>query len=304
MLLKKSTNVSSNIINIYNITNNYINKYKINNNDININNNIDLIIDNKNEYCNIMKKLQFNTYELSKIHRFFNNKDKKPDQKALIRILSEISGFKTGLPLNWESSIWIRISQDNSNILSFMISGPKDTPYENGLFEFHAYFPINYPNSVPEVLLNTTGNNKFRFNPNLYSSGKVCLSLLNTWNGQDGEKWNPKTSTFLQVLISIQSLILVDQPYFNEPGYERLINTNEGTIQSDSYNEQIYPNTIKLCMIDMINNPPQGFEEIIINHFKYKKEEIINTLLKWEEKSTICKNDINKYRLEFESCIF
>ena len=84
---------------------------------------------------------------------------------------------------------------------------------ENGLFEFHAYFPPTYPNEVPRVLLKTTGNGTVRFNPNLYANGKVCLSLLGTWSGHESEKWNPKTSTFLQVLISIQSLILVEQPY-------------------------------------------------------------------------------------------
>ena len=67
----------------------------------------------------------------------------------------------------------------------------------------------------------TTGGGTVRFNPNLYNCGKVCLSLLGTWSGQDGETWNKDTSTFLQVLVSIQSLILVEDPYFNEPGWER-----------------------------------------------------------------------------------
>ena len=31
-----------------------------------------------------------------------------------------------------------------------------------------------------------------------------------------------------QVLVSIQSLILVDQPYFNEPGYEASMHTDAG----------------------------------------------------------------------------
>jgi len=43
------------------------------------------------------------------------------------------------------------------------------------------------------------------------------LSLLGTWSGQESEKWNPKTSTFFQVMISIQTLILVEQSNFNEP---------------------------------------------------------------------------------------
>jgi len=65
------------------------------------------------------------------------------------------------------------------------------------------------------VLLKTTGGGRFRFNPNLYNCGKVCLSLLGTWSGGQGESWNADASTTFQVLISIQSLILVDEPYFN-----------------------------------------------------------------------------------------
>ena len=43
-----------------------------------------------------------------------------------------------------------------------------------------------------------------QFNPNLYQEGKVCLSLLGTWQGGRGESWSPDYSTVLQVLISIQ----------------------------------------------------------------------------------------------------
>ena len=75
-----------------------------------------------------------------------------------------------------------------------------------------------------------------RFNPNLYNNGKVCLSLLGTWAGGAGESWNADTSTFLQVLVSIQSLILVPNPYFNEPGYERDIGTKSGMNRSAQYN--------------------------------------------------------------------
>ncbi len=51
-----------------------------------------------------------------------------------------------------------------------------------------------------------------------FDAGKVCLSLLGTWSGNRGEGWNPTASSALQVLLSIQSLILVPHPYFNEPG--------------------------------------------------------------------------------------
>lgn len=244
--------------------------------------------DIKEEYCQIMKKLQFNTYEIPKDHRFIKDKDTKLEQKTIMRILSEISSFKNGLPLNWDSTIWVRIHKTNINMFSFLISGPKDTPYENGLFEFHAIFPSDYPNSVPHVLLHTTGNDTVRFNPNLYHTGKVCLSLLGTWAGEAGESWNPNTSTFLQVMVSIQSLIFVDEPYFNEPGYQKNMNTPQGKQFSNNYNEEKQPHTINLAMINMITNPPIGFEEIVHNHFKMKKDEIINKTLIWEQ------NAVNK----------
>jgi len=252
----------------------------------------------KDSYCNIMKKFQFGNFEISSSHRFYKYKDLKLNQNGIMRILSEISSFKKDLPLNWESSIWARVPKNNLNLFSFMISGPKDTPYENGLFEFHAYFPVDYPNTVPEVLLHTTGGNRVRFNPNLYDSGKVCLSILGTWRGQAGESWNPKTSTFLQVLVSIQSLILVEQPYFNEPGWEREMNTPKGKLSSLAYSEERMPSTIKYAMADMIRNPPQGFEEIIYNHFRLKKDEIINSTLIWENNATKYKQSIKTNRDE------
>jgi baculoviral IAP repeat-containing protein 6 len=44
---------------------------------------------------------------------------------------------------------------------------------------------------------------------------------------------------FPQVFLSIQSLILVEHPYFNEPGYERTMNTPQGDNESRRYNSTI-----------------------------------------------------------------
>ncbi len=99
-----------------------------------------------------------------------------------------------------------------------MYLGPEGTPYCHGCFLFDIHCYGNYPNNSPHVNLQTTGYGAVRFNPNLYNCGKVCLSLLGTWSGAQNETWDPKTSTLLQVLVSIQSLIFVPQPYFNEPG--------------------------------------------------------------------------------------
>ena len=55
-----------------------------------------------------------------------------------------------------------------------------------------------------QVHFRTTGNGAVRFNPNLYQDGKVCLSLLGTWEGAQGEQWNADTSTILQVVFIIE----------------------------------------------------------------------------------------------------
>lgn len=75
------------------------------------------------------------------------------------------------------------------------------------------------------------------------------MSILNTWEGERNEAWsaarssilqgnliaapedgNTRTHNFLTALISIQALVLVKEPYFCEPSYERLKGTEEGSL--------------------------------------------------------------------------
>lgn len=95
-----------------------------------------------------------------------------------------------------------------------------------------------------------------RLNPNLYECGKVCLSLLNTWSGTGCEMWNPSNSTMLQVLVSIQALVLNSKPYFNEPGYAMYANTSQGEKQSMAYNEEMFLLSCR-TMIYSLRNPPK-----------------------------------------------
>jgi len=60
----------------------------------------------------------------------------------------------------------------------------------------------------------------------------VCLSLLGTWHGGDAtEKWDPAHSSLSQVILSIQGMILIPDPTFNEPGYEAIRGTAEGNVR-------------------------------------------------------------------------
>ena len=125
----------------------------------------------------------------------------------------------------------------------------------------------------------TTGGGQQRFNPNLYACGKVCLSLLGTWAGQNPTQNWTKLSTLQQVLISIQSLIMgFKYPYFNEPGREQeytgdpldeRLTLLARTDHNGGY-EQLRVGTIRIAMIGQLQRPAAGFEETIRRHFYCK----------------------------------
>jgi ubiquitin-protein ligase len=98
-----------------------------------------------------------------------------------------------------------------------VVIGPVDTPYEGGAFCFDVRFPDNYP-FEPPVFTYLTNDGLTRFNPNLYKNGKVCLSLLNTWQG---EPWSGIQS-LSSILQCIQTAVLTEEPLQNEPGYSAM----------------------------------------------------------------------------------
>ena len=93
-----------------------------------------------------------------------------------------------------------------------LIIGQKDTPYENGFYLFDLDFPPNYPHAPPTVTFRTN-DGQTRMNPNLYIQGKVCLSILNTWQG---EQWSG-CQTISTVLLALCTLF-IKNPLLNEPG--------------------------------------------------------------------------------------
>ncbi|XP_035388618.1 baculoviral IAP repeat-containing protein 6 isoform X6 [Electrophorus electricus] len=247
------------------------------------------------KYVSAMKKLQFDTFEMvcededSKLvfkvnYHYMSQVKNASDGNSAARarrLAQEAVTLSTSLPLSSSSSVFVRCDEERLDIMKVLITGPADTPYANGCFEFDVYFPQDYPNSPPLVNLETTGGHSVRFNPNLYNDGKVCLSILNTWHGRPEEKWNPQTSSFLQVLVSVQSLILVAEPYFNEPGYERSRGTPSGTQSSREYDGNIRQATVKWAMLEQIRNPSACFKEVIHKHFYLKRAEIMAQCEDW-----------------------
>ncbi|CAK1547052.1 unnamed protein product [Leptosia nina] len=172
----------------------------------------------------------------------------------------EITLLKSDLP----SGVWVRGYEDRIDLLSVMIAGPSRTPYEGGLFVFDVQLGGEYPRAPPLCHYHSYCSD--RLNPNLYEDGKVCVSLLGTWSGRGVEVWG-KDSSLLQVIVSLQGLILNAEPYFNEAGYEKQKGTQQGTENSRMYNEMVLLKLVQ-SMTKMALNPPQPFREEILQHLR------------------------------------
>uniref|UniRef100_A0A1A9WSN1 UBIQUITIN_CONJUGAT_2 domain-containing protein n=1 Tax=Glossina brevipalpis TaxID=37001 RepID=A0A1A9WSN1_9MUSC len=175
-----------------------------------------------------------------------------------------------------------------------MIEGPKKTPYEDGIFLFDLQLESEYPKSPP--LCHYIRYCSDRLNPNLYEDGNVCVSLLGTWSGRDTETWSAN-STILQLIVSIQGLILVDEPYFNEPGYEKQKDTQNGKENSRMYNEMVIIKLIQATN-ELLQNPPEVFDKEILNHFKKKGLKMYERMKNWIEYSIKAKAEKMENALE------
>ncbi|KAF8076356.1 hypothetical protein FPV67DRAFT_412956 [Lyophyllum atratum] len=197
--------------------------------------------------------------------------------KRSLAIAKELAILTTNLPVAWNSSIFLRVDETRVDVIKALITGPEGTPYYNGCYLFDIFLGPSYNQSPPSVKYMTTNGGKYRFNPNLYADGKVCLSLLGTWTGPG---WVSGRSTLLQVLISIQSMILCDEPYLNEPGWAQ----SAGTPQSHAYSANVRRMVVKTAMLGNLKNPPEPFEDIIRTHYRLKARSITAQLDEWLSK--------------------
>ena len=168
-------------------------------------------------------------------------------------------------------TVYVRAYEDRMDLLRVAMVGASGTPYHDGLFFFDLQLPPSYPAAPPSVNYRSFG---LRVNPNLYPSGTVCLSLLNTFGGQGAELWSPEVSSVLQVVVSIQGLVLNAQPYYNEAGYEAQVGTPEGRRNELPYSENTYLLNLQ-TMIHLLRRPPAGFEDFVRNHFLHRARHVL-----------------------------
>ncbi len=249
---------------------------------------------NSSRYVEALKPYMIGSVNMKKSNtsdfdHFYNGllkgKSSSPSASKNKRINSEIKMLSKNLPLNYTNSIFLKYDESRMDLMKSLIIGSDDTPYANGLFFYDIFLDDTYPSSPPKMNLITTGMNSIRFNPNLYTNGYICLSLLGTWSGDNIEKWNSQNSNILQILLSIQSIVMSDGVYFNEPGYASDKTSPGNKALNLGYTNIVKYANVKYAMNEQIKKMPKGFEDIIRTHFLYKKEDILKNCYKWLEES-------------------
>jgi len=90
---------------------------------------------------------------------------------------------------------------DDNSIFAWTstIMGPKDSPYEGGIFFLDINFPTDYPFKPPKVRFTTK-----IYHCNVNNNGSICLDILSS-------QWSPAL-TISKVLLSICSLLTDPNP--------------------------------------------------------------------------------------------
>lgn len=171
---------------------------------------------------------------------------------------------------------------DDEDILKgyALIIGPEDTPYYGGFYFFELKYPFDYPHTPPKVTYCTNGND-VRFNPNLYKCGKVCVSLLNTWRG---EQWT-SCQTISTVLLTLCTLLCKD-PLLNEPG------VSKNHVDMKNYTDIIEYSNINVAICDIISKKPEVYHSFFENFYPFIKE---NFQKNYDKIFSFCENKNNEF---------
>jgi ubiquitin-conjugating enzyme E2 Z len=195
-------------------------------------------------------------------------------KNTLKRIISDISDIMKN-PLH-DNGIYYE--HDDENILRgyvLIIPQSDNTPYQYGNYLFCVDFPSNYPYAPPKMTF-LTNNGTTRFHPNLYRNGKVCLSLLNTWKG---EQWT-SCNTLSSVLLNVATLF-TDHPFLHEPGItENHVSFYDYTtvIKYENYNTAIYGILTNLKYMKYVSNASENFMKVILENYNKHKEDILKDI--------------------------
>ena len=223
----------------------------------------------------------------------------KNNQKRLLKDVIDI--MKNPLK---DNGIYYQHNQENMLKGHALVIGPEDSLYNYGYYLFEFNFSKEYPFKPPKVVY-LTNEHDIRFHPNLYRNGKVCLSLLNTWRG---EQWT-SCQTIRTILLNLVTLFH-NKPLLNEPGIKedyRYFKDYNRIIKFSNYNTAV----LSVLKDKIYKNVSDKFKDIIIENYFKNKDKILEHLktLKNSEKKEIltigiysrmtCNIDYNKLYNKF-----
>jgi ubiquitin-protein ligase len=174
-----------------------------------------------------------------------------------------------------------------------LIIGPSETPYFGGNYFFEILYPEDYPHTPPKVTYCTNGN-KIRFNPNLYICGKVCVSLLNTWHG---DQWT-SCQSISTVLLTLCTLLCKD-PLLNEPG------VSKGHNDMKNYDEIIQYSNLEIAVCNIVEKKESVYMSFFDIFYPFIKENFLknyDNFIEFSEKKNIeFSNETKMFRTGFYS---
>ena len=98
------------------------------------------------------------------------------------------------------------------------IEGPKDTPYEGGMFRVKLFIPSEFPQIAPKGFFITK-----IFHPNISEKGEICVNTLK-------KDWNPRQWSLYNLFEVIKCLLIVPFP-------QSSLNEEAGKIFMENYQE-------------------------------------------------------------------
>lgn len=208
-------------------------------------------------------------------------------KESITRLLKDVKQIMKN-PLT-ENGIYY--AHDDSDMLKgyALIIGPSETPYFGGNYFFEFNYPPDYPHSPPVVKYWTNGNN-IRFNPNLYVCGKVCVSLLNTWRG---DQWT-SCQSISTVLLTLCTLLCKD-PLLNEPGVDK------DHRDLKAYDEIIQFANLDIAVCDILDKKHGVFVPFFENFYSFIKENFQKNVDKFIEFAEKKHHDLGNSQVDFKT---
>jgi len=145
---------------------------------------------------------------------------------ALSRIKKELSDINKTPPRNFSAGPINEGAPINEDLFAWeaTIMGPKNTPYEGGVFFLNIHFPKDYPFLPPNVSFKSR-----IYHCNITSQGKIFLDILK-------DQWSPAL-TISKALLSIISLLSNPNPDASFIGGEGVSDDKTHEKNTSTHNE-------------------------------------------------------------------